>query len=301
LLFCCLVVHATLTLEALEFRLLLMESKVAILSEQLSDARNVISKLNLRLAGDNLSQPATRKVDPGIPLHTRETFSPRAPEVPPLDSSVTWSRQHDEDGTFQTHEMLSLIFNETANKSYAWPVYIQLTTVHEQGDATGTYVRMHKDRGNGWAAAYHTDLMSGPLAGGCNIGANIEITNPSPNLRAIGVNIQQEDKYADAAINVQNNELKESGPWTYGLHFDTGSHGKTAIQIDGSWSKGLDVGPNDIHMAAGTRLYLSSGDEKGDRAVALRFNVHRSQLEILCGGSLIAFLPLDPGLPPRML
>jgi hypothetical protein len=273
----------------LEVRVRNLELQLVDVLAELKAATRTIAQLNAKLLA---------KQDPPTPLHTREIFSKMTPVIPPLDSAVTWARQHDEDGTAETHEMLSLIFNETGVNSYPWPVYIQLSTVHEHGDACGTYVRMLKNGGDGWAASYHTDLISGPTAGGVNIGTNIEITNPSPKLRAIGVNIQQEDQYADAAINIQNNQDKASGPWTYGLHFDVGSRGKKAIQVDGTWSAGLDVGSNDIMMNAGTRLFLASGDEAG---VALRFNSKSKQLEILSGDALIAFLPVDPSLPPRKI
>jgi len=134
-----------------------------------------------------------------------------------------------------------------------------------------------------------------------NIGANIEITNPSPKLRAIGVNIQQEDVYADAAINVQNGNHPTTGPWTYGLHFDTNSFGKKAIQIDGNWSAGIDVGNNDIMMNANTRLVFSANSGDKQQEVALRFNSKLNQLEILAGETLVAYLPVDPSQPPVRL
>jgi hypothetical protein len=283
LLFCVCLVAAS----DLEARVRKLELQLENVLIELKTATVTIADLRAKLS----SVPPSRQDPPT--LHTRETFSNATPVVPPLDSSVVWARQHNEDGTAETHEMLSLIYNETGVNSFPWPVYIQLSTVHEHGDACGTYVRMLKNGGNGWAASYHTDLISGPTAGGVNIGTNIEITNPSPKLRAIGVNIQQEDQYADAAINVQNNEDKASGPWNYGIHFDVNSHGKKAIQVDGTWSAGLDVGSNDIFMDAGTRLFFASGEK-----VALRYNSESKQLEILAGDTLVAFFTCRPFVAP---
>lgn len=273
-----------------------LESRVVSLELQLAQVLK-----ELKAATQTIAELKSRIEDPTNPLHTRENFSNPSPIVPPLDSSVIWTRQHNEDGSAGTHEMLSLIYNETGSHAFPWPVYIQLSTVHEHGDACGTYVRMLKNDGDGWAAAYHTDLMNGPNAGGVNIGANIEVTNPSPKLRAIGVNIQQESTYADAAINVQNNDQNPTGPWTYGLHFDVNSHGKKAIQVDGNWSAGLDVGNNDILMNANTRLVLSANHAPQQQQVALRFNSVLKQLEILSGETLVAYLPVDPSQPPIRL
>ena len=61
-----------------------------------------------------------------------------------MDSPVVWSKQHDEDGQNGTHSVLALIQNETAATAFPWPLYIQLTTAHQMGDAVGAYVRLNK-------------------------------------------------------------------------------------------------------------------------------------------------------------
>ena len=175
------------------------------------------------------------------PLHTREDFSTVVPPVPLLDSPIVWTRQHDEDGTFITHQTLSIIQKETGTRAFPWPVYIELDAAQEEGDAVGVYIRKNSTGGGGWSAAYHTDLYNTAAYHGTTIGANIEIVNPSkPAARAIGVNVLGRNDSGglggDAALNVQG------GHWDHGLHFDVSSYGDAAIKVDGNWSAGLDVG-----------------------------------------------------------
>jgi hypothetical protein len=186
-----------------------------------------------------------------------------------LDCPVVWTKQHDEDGQVGTHSILALIQNETAPNGFPWPLYVQLTTAHQMGDAVGVYVRLNKtgeclcacvcecdpasqrewrtrtharahirthartdththtrthththahtvlhpttyalptgrvDGPGGmkdpWQAAFHTDLGNSAGASGCSIGTNIEITNPSPDVEAIGVNAHMVAGHAYAA------------------------------------------------------------------------------------------------------
>ena len=97
------------------------------------------------------------------------------------------------------------------------------------GDAVGAYVRMNKTgrvAGAGgmkdpWQAAFHTDLGNSKDASGCSIGANIEITNPSKEVEAVGVNCHMVEGHAYAGVLVQ------SGPWDNGVLLQAGSYGGT--------------------------------------------------------------------------
>ena len=258
-------------------RLAALEAEVAALkaSAASSDAA----------AGAGAGRQRQAPPPPSAPLHRRECFNDDGPDcavVPPLDSPVVWSKQHDEDGQHGTHSILALVQNETANKSFPWPLYVQLTTSHQQGDAVGAYVRMNKtghvDGPGGmkdpWQAAFHTDLGNSKDATGCSIGANIEITNPSPDVEAIGVNCHMIDGHAYAAVLTQN------GPWDYGLLLEAGSHGGTAIRVDGNWSHaGIHVENNDLRLGAGARVVFEGSAEGGDE-FALAFNPESRQLEI---------------------
>ena len=223
---------------------------------------------------------------PTAPLGHRECFNDHGTDcavVPPLDAPVVWSKQHDEDGQHGTHSILALIQNETANESFPWPLYVQLTTSHHQGDAVGAYVRMNKtghvDGPGGmkdpWQAAFHTDLGNSKDATGCSIGANIEITNPSPDVEAIGVNCHMVDGHGYAAV------LTQSGPWDYGLLLQAGSHGGTGVKVDGNWSHaGIHIENNDLRLGAGARIVFESSAEEGGDEFALAFNPESRQLEL---------------------
>jgi hypothetical protein len=78
---------------------------------------------------------------------------------PPLDSPVIWMRgQKKSTGPSYTTEILSLIHEVTAKRSYAWPLYIQLKTAHDDGESAGGTVRVMKS-GNGWVAGYHAETF----------------------------------------------------------------------------------------------------------------------------------------------
>ena len=183
-------------------------------------------------------------------------------------------------GAHGTHSVLALIQNETANESFPWPLYVQLTTSHQMGDAVGAYVRMNKTgrvAGAGgmkdpWQAAFHTDLGNSKDASGCSIGANIEITNPSKEVEAVGVNCHMVEGHAYAGVLVQ------SGPWDNGVLLQAGSYGGTGLKVDGNWSHaGIHMQNNDLRLGRGARLVFEDA-EGGD--VALTFNADLKRLEL---------------------
>ena len=253
-------------------RLAALEAEVAALKQAAASGVSGSSA-----AGTGQAPPS------GEPLRQRECFNDHGTAcaiVPPLDSPVVWSKQHDEDGQHGTHSVLALIQNETANESFPWPLYVQLTTSHQQGDAVGSYVRMYKtgrvDGPGGmkdpWQAAFHTDLGNSEDASGCSIGANIEITNPSAEVEAIGVNCHMVEGHGYAAV------LTQSGPWDYGVLLQAGSHGGTGIKVDGNWSHaGIHIENNDLRLGRGARVVFE-GAAGGE--VALAFNAERQRLEL---------------------
>jgi hypothetical protein len=226
---------------------------------------------------------------PSDPLHGRECFnddSKACPTIPPLDSPVVWSKEHDKNSNPDTHSILALVQNETASASFPWPLYIQLTTAHQMGDAVGAYVRMYKTgrvEGAGgmkdpWQAAFHTDLGNSENASGCSIGTNIEITNPSPDVNAIGINLHLVSGHAYAAVNIQE------GPWVDGVHTEPGSHGETAVKIEGNWTKaGLDLGMHDLRLGRGARIVFEESNDPGGSVVALAYNHSSNQMELRRG------------------
>ena len=123
-----------------------------------------------------------------------------------------------------------------------------------------------------WQAAFHTDLGNSMDASGCSIGANIEITNPSSDVEAIGVNCHMVEGHAYAAV------LTQSGPWDYGVLLQAGSHGGTGVKIDGNWSHaGIHIENNDIRLGRQARILF---EDAGGDGVALAFNSERRALEL---------------------
>jgi hypothetical protein len=239
-------------------------NRIAALEQQVELLALLVATLTAAPAANDAPQP----------LHTRENFSAVVPPVPPLDSPVVWARQHDEDGTFMTHQTLSIIQKETATRAFPWPVYIELDAAQEEGDAVGVYVRKNSTGGGGWSAAYHTDLYNTAAYHGTTIGANIEVVNPNkPAARAIGVNVLGRNDNGgmggDAAVNVQG------GNWTFGVHLDVTSYGDAAIKVDGNWSTGLHLG--------GNRVVLDVVDDYGGEEVSLQYDRKTKSVVLLRG------------------
>lgn len=227
--------------------------------------------------------------------------------LPPLNSSVVYSRtlatsQLDCAGC--TAQILSLVMdlkNDSAKSAlFPWPLYIQLTTNHDRGDATGVNARVF-DSGAGWSAGLHSEgIHSGA---GTSIGANIEQSNMSGGGRVIGLNVQATSGYdgvkknlwSDEAVNIQS--APGSG-WRIGLRFNGGSlgkgivfdaetTGKTAIEVGGSYERGIDLRGNSMVLGRGGRIVL---DEEEN--VVLLFNRTQRQIEIRAGDELVATFPL---------
>lgn len=259
-----------------EDRILALESEIKELKALINEMKG---SLSLR---DRKWNDASSTDDNGDLVHKFETFSDTQPPVPPLDSPIVWTRQHDEDGTIGTHQTLSIIQKETASHSFPWPVYIQLETEHNEGDAVGIYIRKNSTAGTGWSAAYHTDLYNTAAYRGTTIGANIEIVNPAkPLARAIGINVLARNDNGglggDAALNIQN------GFWDHGIHFDVNSNGETALKVDGTWGAGLDLKGNSLLMAGG-KVVLG---EQSTEEVSLRYDSSNKRVVLLLGDRVL--------------
>jgi hypothetical protein len=226
-------------------------------------------------------------------LACKSTFEAPVASLPPLDCPVVWQRRHTAaSGPGATHGILSLVAESATDTAYPWPLYIQLTTSHNHGDAAGASVRLTQT-GNGWGAAFHTDLYH--QGGGTSIGANVEVTKKTDAGRAIGVNIQSKGAKTDEAIHIQTAPSgSQEGSWETGVHFEKSCKGNRAIWIEGAWDTGLDLGANSLAMAAGSRVYLED-----TRQVSLTFNAEAKRVEFRHGDSVIGYLALDQ--PPHQL
>ncbi|MCX7143123.1 MAG: hypothetical protein NT123_19095 [Proteobacteria bacterium] len=227
--------------------------------------------------------------------------------LPPLNSSVVYSRslatsQFDCVGC--TAQLLSLVMdlkNDSSKSAlYPWPLYIQLTTNHDRGDATGVNARVYSS-GAGWSASLHSESIHSGT--GTSIGANIEQSKMSAGGRVIGLNVQATNGYdgvkknvwSDEAVNIQS--VPGSG-WKVGLRFnhaslgkgivfDAETTGKTAIEVGGRFERGVDLSGNSLVLGRGGRIVL---DEEEN--LVLLFNRTARQVEIRAAGELVATFPL---------
>lgn len=217
----------------------------------------------------------------------RRSFGDPATQ-PPLDSSLTYLRgQRTDTPPGYTHQILSLISEVTAKQAYPWPLYIQITTAHDRGDAVGATARV-TSTGDGWSSGFHAETFH-DAGQGTTIGLNIEPHKKVEAGRSIGVNIQAVDwqmageappvTTIDEAINVQS---APKARFRDGLRFDKGSRGGRAIAIDGDWQTGIDLGSAPIALG-------------GDDGVLLRFSPERRRLEVVARrtGKVVGTLSTD--------
>jgi hypothetical protein len=243
--------------------------------QTINELRQEVAQLNGKLAA--LTSPV---------LHATENFGDSA-EQPPLDSPVIWMRgQKQSTPPEYSVEILSLIQEVVAERSYPWPLYIQLTSSHNEGHAVGAYVRLI-EKGNGWGTSFHTDVIHEGT--GTTIGSNIEVTKKTTDGRAIGVNIQSKGHWTEEGINLQSDST--SG-WKTGIHFDDGSKGTRGIWMQGKWDVGIDMGDNAIRMNQGAELCF---DET--RRFYVKYNPDTNRIEFHNRGDgedkVIGYIPAD--------
>ncbi len=210
---------------------------------------------------------------------------------PPLDSPVTYLRGQSKDTPpGHTTQILSLVSEVTAKQAFPWPLYIQLTSAHDRGDAVGATVRM-TTTGDGWGSGFHSETFHDD-GSGTTIGVNVEPHKRVATGRSIGVNIQAVDwamhgkapetTTIDEAINIQS---APKARFRDGIRFDHGSRGGRAIAIDGAWESGIQLGASPI-------------DFGGDDGLRLTWNKETRRLEVRDrrSGGVVAILARAPRL-----
>ncbi len=277
------------------------------------DLAEAVQRLEAEVTALRKRVQALEGGEDGLSLPQAATFeSALSPQgnFPALNSSVTWARKHHWEKPGGTAQLLSLIFEADGQGTFPWPLYIQLTNqAAPGGDATGVYVRL-LNAGGGWAAGYHTDLFH--VGSGTSIGANLELVRTDktaglpgghypdfprqPVGRAIGLNIQNTSHSTasgDQAINIQGgpghswdtavniqaeNEgedaIKVDGHWVHAIHVQ--GSGDAALTVEGEYRVGIALGPHDIHLGSGAKIFL---DDAG--TVFLRFNADTQRLEFV--------------------
>ena len=205
-------------------------------------------------------------------LERREFGDPAT--QPPLDSPLVYRRGQDTDTPpGATRQILSLIHEVKAKQAFPWPLYIQLTSAHDRGDAVGATVRL-TTTGDGWGSGFHAETFH-DAGKGTTIGVNVEPHKKVADGRSIGMNIQAVDwamdgttppiTVVDEAINIQT---APKARFNDGLRFDVGSKGRRAIAIDGNWETGLDLGSAAV-------------DFGGKDGIRLAWNPARNRIEFI--------------------
>lgn len=148
------------------------------------------------------------------------------PPTQPLDSMMVFERG-DTVPTGGTREILSLIHQEKAKRSYPWTMYASLETHHEEGDACVVCSRLHK-YGPGWSTGLHSEVFNHARA--VAIGTNIEMSSDyegPDDSHVIGLNIQA---------------VASKRPMQYGIQIhDGGGHFDTAVALNGAGEHGVDL------------------------------------------------------------
>ena len=220
-------------------------------------------------------QPATQP--PGDVLTRR--FVVGEPDIPPLDSPITFARGDTHDGP-QTHQVLSLIQDEKGPNSFPWTLYAQLRTAHTGGDAVGLYARLYKD-GPGWSCGVHSEVFSKNW--GVGIGVNIEVSNQYEGTEGfngiIGIEMQSlGPKPALAGLQIEGKGGFETGIRMRG-------EAQIGVDVTGQCAVGMHLRQNSLRLNEGSWVELD-----GDGKVRLRY--HEGNIELWAGEKRIAHLPV---------
>jgi hypothetical protein len=121
----------------------------------------------------SLSATAADGTWDSTPVHKWEYFT-NAPVTPPLDTPYLFGRKNGNGAG--THELMSLIFEQsaTADYTYPWNLYVQTTLNNSSGQGVGITSRQYNNA-NGWSTAIHAEPIA--KASGTNIGFGAE-TSP---------------------------------------------------------------------------------------------------------------------------
>ena len=238
-----------------------------------SIAAAVTGLLNRTTRAANTSEPMTTHMRRGNP------------PVQPLDTMLLFERGDDNNGPAMTHQVLSLIHQETGKHSYPWTLYTSLDTHHETGDACVHCARLHKS-GPGWSSGLHSEVFT--HAPGVSLGANIEMSNDyagKAGQTVIGLNIQAVGGPTPMQHAIQ---IHDSG--AEGAHFETGIHlngsGGTGIDLPGKFSVGIHLHGNPLRLSEGTPIQL-------DDAGKIQIRYKAGQVEFLNEGRVFFHLDVN--------
>jgi hypothetical protein len=238
------------------------------------------------------------------PLKQKEWFD-TLPDFPPLNTPILFGRMTTNEIANGTGNIMALIYEQgvSASPTYPWPLYVQLDSHHDRGDATGINTR-YFSRGAGWGAVMHSEGRA--FSTGTVIGSNIEMAPMTGSeARIIGINVQAKNGngqdnpniWSSHAINIQSGA---GVGWNEGIRFDKNVHTVNAIYFDpNSWgqrafyvdsahySVGVDTGatPVALGMHAGSKVCLESTQQ-----ICVRFNQERHRIEFLNGDTSLGYL-----------
>lgn len=234
---------------------------------------------------------------------------------PPVNAPLDYRRFNEAGnpgGIAFTHSLMSLQHQNNlapGSFSFPWTLFINLDTNHDRGDGVASYLRLHNRR-DGWATGSHVDAIA--HGQGTTLGTNVETIDRYGDAFIVGMNVQNKGFIGDVGMQIQTGPLPRSHPWwqpgmnggwetgirlaghSRSGHYGTGielgrrTTGNRGLWIRGDFNTGIDLGGNDLRMAAGSRLELSY-----DGTVAMRYNAHRGHIQFLNGEEVIAFLDIE--------
>lgn len=203
------------------------------------------------------------------------------PPVEPLDTMMRFERSDNSRGPAITHEILSLIHEETGTKSFPWTMYAHLSTQHVEGDACVVCSRLHK-KGPGWSCGLHSEIFSD--APGVGLGMNVEVSNTytgPAETQIIGLNVQAHGtRPCQMGIQVHD----------WDSHFDKaiGLNGKGRVGLDlgGKFDVGIHAHGNSIRLDEGAGIEL-------DGAGKIRVRYNDGRIEFMNGSRCIGHIKAD--------
>lgn len=226
-------------------------------------------------------------------------FSSSSVSIPPLDTSVRWSRSDPAGvGAGYTNEVLSIVAEATQTNSYTWPLYVQLNatnsssaTQNSSQSAAISARTFQRSTGSPWVVGYHSELFHGKdgangntlQTNGTSILYNGELISTSTTGSSIGLNINNTIKstvIGGSAIQIQPGTMG----WRNGIHFDSGGRGNIGINFDASvYNMGIDLANNSLRLNANQKIYLEKFG-----SVYIQFNSSTNRVEVIRGGKVVA-------------
>jgi hypothetical protein len=174
------------------------------------------------LAMSAIGYAATATYDSTANVTSRERWGAQ-PDLPPLDTSYLWSRKNG-DG-IGTHELLSLIFEQSAtvDYTYPWNFYAQTTLNNNSGQGVGVTSRLYNNAGS-WGVGLHAEGISS--GSGDTIGTNVEMSPKTGSTgRIIAFNAQARDGYGTNHPHIWSEVA-------YNIQSDTTAGFKEGVKVD---------------------------------------------------------------------